>query len=195
MVPKDRKPNAAGIVRTVGVDPLSRRVWTLEETRKQELAVEQLLLAGYNPPSIPSTLRKQEDPALHIGKARTRTIVNRVRAQWAKHDAEVRPTNRAMQERRLLKCIRDASGFKDKNGRWIERPNHNALVGYEKLLADLQGTREPVRVDVNVQVNETILHVISGMGAEQVAASLARIRERDEMAAAYRAQQLPRKTG
>ncbi len=72
-----------------------------------------------------------------------------------------------------------------------------AVATHEKLLADIQGTRAPIKIDVDVRVSESIAHVIMNLTPEQVTEYQHRNAERKRMAAAYEAQMaaLPRKAG
>ena len=68
---------------------------------------------------------------------------------------------------------------------WIEKPNHSAIVRYENLLADIQGTREPLQVDVNVQVAESLVAVFSSYSLEKLQSMRARALEKKQYAMLY----------
>ena len=84
--------------------------------------------------------------------------------------------NKAAAARRLLRYIRQAQG----DG--TRKPDFATLAKFEGLLADLQGTRAPLEIAVDVRVGEAVKAVIAGMTAEQLNERLAAARERRALA-------------
>lgn len=85
----------------------------------------------------------------------------RVEAEIVEDGRELLPIVRAKQVSRLNATILRAR----KAGSW------NAVVAAERLLAQIQGTLEPTRVDVNIDatVREAVVHVMGGMSENEIA--------------------------
>lgn len=143
-------------------------VYDMHDVREQMDAVEQLLVAG-----IPvSRIEKEAKQRWGLTAARTKRLIDRVRARWAEESRAERPHWKAQAIRRLYGHIAKARG----EGQW------NAVAAFERLLAEMQGTKEPVEIQLNVDatVTEAALHVVSRLTPEkraQIVAEQRRLRE------------------
>ena len=107
---------------------------------KRRAIVSQLLAQGMPDRDIVSVCLDPER-ALDFGQAwRVHRLLAEIKDQWAHDDAEQAPRLKAMAVRRLLGSIQSARADKA----WT------AVASLERTLADIQGTREPVRIEVDV---------------------------------------------
>lgn len=143
-------------------------VYDIRDVREQMDAVEQLLVAG-----IPvSRIEKEAKQRWKLTAGRTKRLIDRVRQRWAEESRAERPHWKAQAIRRLYGHIAKARG----EGQW------NAVAAFERLLAEMQGTKEPVEIQLNVDatVTEAALHVVSRLTPErraQIVAEQRRLRE------------------
>lgn len=109
----------------------------------------------------------------HFSVGRFRTLKKRVQAAWLVQDEGERPTVRAAAIRRIMSMLFFARGQRNADGRtWERPPNHSAIRGYESLLADLQGTRAPIQVNVNHEISSALTDVIGNLTPEQLQEAL-----------------------
>lgn len=167
-----------------------------EEVKHQTETIEALMVAGIQHTKIVSSVARPIAPGtngLGITKTRALKLIGRIDAKWAHEDLERRATWKSTVMRRILGQIQACQG---KRGRadpnnpespivWIEKPNHSAIIRYENLLADIQGTREPLQVDVNVQVAESLVAVFSNYSLEKLTKLRDRALEKRKLATAY----------
>lgn len=143
--------------------------YTLAETREHLRAVEELLIEGARVPLIHRTLRGRFHS---ITLKRVKTLAARVREEWSllSGDEKQRAADREAAIRRVQRMRQHAAGQldpKDPTGRtWLRAPDHKAVAAYEKILMDLQGTREAAKVDVDVRYTEAMLHVMGSLQGE-----------------------------
>lgn len=159
-----------------------RRNYTTDEVREHYEFVENMMLTR---PGLSDRERARiTRERFNFGHKRLLRIQTKIRERWIKESEEKRKGNKQEQINRLFKYIDLARGRRvqvlDKKTRepvydeegnpvleWKEKPNHQALARYEALIAELLGTREPIQVSVEVQMNQAILHVIQGLTPEQ----------------------------
>lgn len=148
------------------------------EIEQREQFVEQLLIAGV------SAGRVERVAAEKFGVARTtiRGAIEKVRVRWAEEERGNRPHTKAQAQRRLLGHIAEAK----RENQW------SAIAQLERLLSEMQGTREPVEINLNVDatVTEAAMHVVANLSQEKIAqlvekqrrlhALAARVEETDE---------------
>ena len=140
-----------------------------ELTLKRRAIVSQLLAQGMPDRDIVSVCLDPER-ALDFGQAwRVHRLLAEIKDQWAHDDAEQAPRLKAMAVRRLLGSIQSARADKA----WT------AVASLERTLADIQGTREPVRIEVDVTAEQrhAIAGAIATMQPAQVLALAERMRE------------------
>lgn len=158
----------------------------------QMQTVEGLMIAGASEGQILRAMRKHE--SLPLGAKRTKKLIERVKSTWAAEDENQRAVKKAAQERRLIQTIEQAKGEPDEEGHWKDA-NFAAIVQAERLLADIQGTREPTKVQLDLQVSVAVAHLIASFTPDQVQSALAEQREMERDAENWRAGALPAKAG
>lgn len=167
--------------------------YTVEENKAQEATVEALLVQAVGTAAIARVCRERHG----VSPTRVAKLISRLRARWAAEEEANRPTNRASAIRRCMRSLQEARAGvpkteQDANGRavqvgWLTPPDHRLAYRYECLLADLQGTRSPIKFDLNVdaRVSGALGVVIASLSPEQIAQRLAVARERTEKARRY----------
>lgn len=135
------------------------------ETREHTQAIDSLLIQGHTENAIV----KHMADVFHVGRQRTRRLIQRVHAEWQKIDAETRKHERSAQIRRLKRCIRDT---KDPNTGKVLPKMDRANHAYEELLAKIAGTNAPIEMNVNVQVSDALLGVINALDEDSVQSML-----------------------
>jgi hypothetical protein len=128
--------------------------------------IEQLYLRGTSLRGMVA-LAKSE---LGVGPKRVNVILQRIKDAWRTEDDENRKSAKSSTIRRIQRYIQDAQGRRDPADpkKWLEKPNFQALARFEALLADIQGTREPINIDINVRIQETVLNVIADLSPEEL---------------------------
>jgi hypothetical protein len=153
--------------------PAERRgvVVSLANVRKRTEFIENLLVAGISPSRIARAAREQ----LGMKSSSVNTYIDRIRERWAEEERGSRPYYKQQAIRRIYGHISQARAEK----------NWSAIAQLEKLLADIQGTKEPitVQIDVDATVKEAALHVIANLTPERRQALIAEQRRLRELAA------------
>jgi hypothetical protein len=165
LMPKSRLYSATSPDQQRGI------VVSVEDRRKRTDAIENMLIAGISQSRIERVCREQ----FGMTKAAVGTYIVRIRDRWAVEERESRPFYKAQAMRRLYGHMAEAR--RDKN--WA------AIAQFEKLLSDMQGTKEPVEVNINVDatVTEAALHVVSTLTPERRAALIEEQRRLRQLAA------------
>lgn len=155
-----------------------------QEVRQQEEDVEQLLKNG-SPPSQMCRILRERWP--RMSKSRVYMLVARVKDRWREESAKTREMDREAAIRRIHTYRMHAAGeFDARTGKWIRQPNHQALAKWERLLMDLQGTREAIKIDVGVVYTQAMLQVVARLDGEQASDLLEEAREQERLAEAAR---------
>lgn len=143
-----------------------------EQRRERELEVERLMIAGVSQTRIEGAMRDRHG----IGKSSVHSTMARVRRRWAEEERENRPSYKNTAMRRLLGTIAESRSAK----------NFAATAQLERLLAEMQGTREPIEMNVNVETTlpEAALQVAAQLTPEKFAAIVAEQRQLRALAAA-----------
>lgn len=139
--------------------------YSLDEIRKQTATVEQLLQRGISPRTIIEQVSRQ----MGLTRYRVQRLLDRVKEKWASEDQHMRAAWKSAAIRRNLNHIREAQGYDPVTGQRTGKTNFAAIAKFETLLADIQGTREPLEVNVNMQYTEAMLAVIVQMPDDQLA--------------------------
>jgi hypothetical protein len=182
-----------------GHEPLEKKqkvVFSVFEVRKQVAAIEHMMTLGRTQGQIVRWMKNEaeENGVPSCGWHRTINIIERVKAKWEAEDEQLRPIKKAAAIRRLMVHIDNAKGKLDEDGRYPEA-NFAAIAKFESQLADLEGTRAPVKVDVNVQVQQSVAMVLSAMTPDQMQKALNEQLEMERDAQAFRVAALPARTG
>lgn len=169
----------------------TRRTFTPDEVRAQESAVEQLLVQGVTNRQVALTMRKQFD----VGEARTRTLINRTHQRWEAESELGRASRKEATVRRISRRIvsldQRLQGQRGEHGEVVVAPVtkpgeiaaiHGALHKWESLLAEVEGTLAPVKVEVSVQVSQAILQIIATMTPEEVSQAMSALDEQERKA-------------
>lgn len=181
------EPTTAQLLQeAVAASPVVR--YTLQEARAQLAYVEDLVIEGASASQI-TRLCQTRYPT--ITKLRVKTLLERVKERHTREDAEARDEWKAAQIRRLHQYRRQCAGVPilNANGErvgWTIKPDHKAIIAYERLLAQILGTLEPVRVDVDVRYTEAMLSVVAQMTGEDAAEYLAEAQETERLAGVAR---------
>lgn len=170
--------------RYTAASPSERRnvVVTREEIKKRTEYIEALMIQG-----VPlSRIESSAKTSFSMSRNQVATYMTRIREKWSEEEQKARPHYKAQAMRRILGHIAQAKG--DKN--WA------AVAQFEKLLAEMQGTKEAVEVHLNVdvQTTEAVLHVISGLSPERRTALIEEQRRLRALAAAVTSRPVPADT-
>lgn len=145
------------------------------DTARQKQLVYDAWVNGYSERETKRILANQKPP-IHISLGRIKTLKARVQEESKAEFERDRPTLKHQQLARLARYRRLAEGRRTLDGRtWIEEPNHAALAKYEQLYADIAGTKEPLKIDVEIVHREAIIEVVGDMTDETA----------DQLVAAY----------
>ena len=153
--------------------------YTLAEVRGQLAFVEDLIVQGA---SVSQIVRLTKSRFSGITEKRVRVLVDRVKETHAREDVEARQEWKSAQIRRLHEYRRQASGTRNPDGSWKTPPDHKAVVAYERLIAQICGTLEPLEVKVDARYTEAMLTVVSTLTNDDAAALLAEAREQAALA-------------
>jgi hypothetical protein len=152
------------------------RRYSPEETREQLLLVEQIMVQRPDLGRLMQfKLARANSP---ISRGRFFILRTKILKRWAEEDLEMRASWKSQGIRRLERWIYMCE--KDPTLKSYER--HKLIQGYHDQLMDIQGTREPLKLDLNLEVKETVLHLIMDMSEEQVAEDMEEIREMKRLA-------------
>ena len=150
-----------------------RRTYVSPEQRiEREAEVERLLVAGVGQRGIERTMHERHGMTVSM----VRSAASRVRKRWADEERDNRPSYKAAAMRRLMGHIAAARG----------KDNYAAIAQLERLLAEMQGTREPEVVNLNVETSlpEAAMRVIAQLSPERFQALVLEQRKLRELAAA-----------
>jgi DNA polymerase/3'-5' exonuclease PolX len=147
------------------------RIVTMEQRRERLDLIEQLMVRGVGATKIEKACAEK------FGMPRSTVLkyMERLREQWAEEERVTRPTNKATAQRRLYQHIQKAR----------EADNWAAVASLERLLSDIQGTKEATEVNVNLEAmsREATLHVIANITPEMREKILGEQRRLRELAA------------
>lgn len=131
--------------------------------------IEEAIIAGITNKRILEMVNKEYG---RISKFTFDGIMEQISIEWSKEAEQRRSLNKEAAERRLMKYIRTCS---DKQ-KWSD------VSKFENLLADIQGTKDPITINVNMAITSAMYNVIGGMTAEQLQSSLNQVRELERKA-------------
>jgi len=128
----------------------------ITRVRRRQDAVSQMLLLGFPVGAIVDVVQKKFD--LRDGSTAVSRDIKEIRNRWLEEDADNRSAWRSAAIRRIYGHIRESSKDRD----W------KAVTGFERLLAQIQGTLGPIRIDVNKQHAEDLLEYLGCLGPEDI---------------------------
>jgi hypothetical protein len=178
----------------------SRRVYTFQEAQAQQAFVEMCLMKRLTSRKIQIEMNKQFQS---ISLGRVTTLITRVRQSWKDQDDEQRPHRKAETSRRIFEHIMKINEELNQPDLTISERVvlRRTLISFENLFADVEDTRAPMKVEVDVKVRQSLSAVITALPPETMQEYLAEYQENIRLAAAYRAEnnipvpQLVQKTG
>ena len=149
-------------------DAEARRPKTITpEIRRRAInVIEQLMVAGVPKTRIEQACKDQ----FGLTRKKINEYAGVVRSRWIEEERTARPTYKQQAMRRIMGHITGA----------IKDGNYAAVAQFERLLSEMQGTKEAIDVNLNVgvTVNNATLHVIGSLTPEQRAEILRIQRER-----------------
>ena len=161
----------------------SRPVYTKYETEQQLLFLEELVS---NPQVYSDGQRKQlMHQRFQIGRGRYQKLYRLLQERWKQRDSEQdRDAKRRAQIARLHKELAWASGKRDPRNPnvWLEQPNFSAMAKFEAMLMELEGTREPIKIDIDMRMTTSVVNVMANLTPEQVAELVAEVDENERLA-------------
>jgi len=145
-----------------------RVIYARAEVELYEQTVEGLLLQGAGNHQLLRAMREQHG----LGQAYALKLAGRVRRRWADETEQQRPFTRAEQIRRVRRMILRLQGDPIVENNqvvgWRTPPDYQKLLRWERFLADLEGNREPIRVDIDVRYTQAMLAVIGSVDGEHL---------------------------
>jgi hypothetical protein len=153
-------------------DPMKRGIVVSPEQRRERLdVIEQLMIRGVTQSKIEKACAER----FKMSRGAVSKYMDTLRVQWADEERAARMTNKTAAQRRLYAHIQKAK----------DSENWGAVASFERLLSEIQGTREAMEVNLNVDatVTEATLHVVANLTPEQRANIIAEQRRLRELAA------------
>lgn len=154
-------------------DPANRRAaYSVDDRRRQLAGIERLLIAGVSVSRVEHAMREE----FGMTPSATKRAIDAVRRRWTEEERENRAHYKAMAQRRIYGHIAEAR----------KAANFASVAQLERLLAEIQGTREPeaLQISVDATVSEAALSVISGLTRERIEALVAEQRRLRQLAPA-----------
>jgi hypothetical protein len=169
------------------------RVYTCEETAEQLARTRTLLtLPTGTPTYVASKLRKE----FGLGRKRAANLVERVLSEWSEGVDPRQSTKNRAQAAARIRCALLMATYKyvlDKDNPdrkvLVERddPDLRAVFQLESLLMRLEGTDQPIAIDINVRMNDAAVAAIAALTVAQVSEIMARRAETARLAGIARA--------
>lgn len=149
-----------------------RQVYVSPAERSQRMiAIEQMLVAAAPLSMIEAACKEK----FGMGRQAVATYIERVKGRWAQEAEQDRPQLKKLAVKRLHQHIRNAAA----------KGQFSAVAQLERLLSDIQGTKEAVEVNLNVNatIAEAVITVATSMTDEEQAALIAEQRRLLQLAA------------
>jgi hypothetical protein len=150
-----------------------KRRYSESETAQQRALITNMICANWTVHQMYVGMRKQ----FGVGRVRTEKLRDEVLRGWAALDEEMRPHHKAIAVRNLTRWITKA----EKDKRW------HAVAAFHSQLMDVQGTREPLKLDVNAELKASLASAVFNLTPEQMQEMLEQRRELERQAALGRA--------
>ena len=162
-----------------------KRHWSREEIAAQRTAVEQMMLSTSNVRVMRAEMLRRFGVRSH----RTDVLRAWVYSQWKVEGEQAREINKARVVQRLETVIRETRGERrpaSEGGGYRIKPNWMANLRAEELLAKIEGTEAPLKVEethrFDFVIGQAAAAVIANLTAEQLTERLQRARERKALA-------------
>ncbi len=152
------------------------------ELRFRLLSVERMLLR----PTAQTAIVEYARSTWGIGRNQTLRLIERVYDRWTVEGERDRPRVKEAQVRRLRQMLGRIHDTYDqsKPDRWLR--NVASAVAVERLLADVQGTREPVKIEHDFSRLQAVDGAVASLSPEKFAAAVAEYRREKELASRAR---------
>lgn len=124
------------------------------KAKAMEAFVENCMVQGLSTTKI-QTLASQE---YAVSRSTIARLVSYIGDRWIKEEEDRRPLYKSAAMERLARYSRKAA----------EEKNWSAVARFESLLADMQGTKEPIRIQVTAQVTTAMLNIIGNMSTDDI---------------------------
>ncbi len=144
-----------------------RTVHSKEDTRKQMALVLDGWVTGLSERATQAAIEKQHGIRLSIG--RIRTLRARIQDDAKAEFERERDTLKLQQLARITRYRRQAEQKTElRKGEIVvtKEADHTALVKWEQLYADIAGTKEPIKIDVDIVHREALTEVVGSMTAD-----------------------------
>jgi len=140
------------------------------------------------PRQIHAAISKDFGP---VSLKRVNTYITRVHESWKSQDDEQRPHRKAETSRRIFEHIQKLNEelLDDKLTIANRVAIRRTIIAFENLFADVEDTRAPIKVEVDVKVRQSLTAVITALPPETMQEYLHEYQENVRLAAAYRAAQ------
>lgn len=134
---------------------IERALVTLEQRRERMEVIEQLMIRGVGATKIAKACADR----FGMSKPAVSRYMDKLREQWADEERSSRTTNKATAQRHIYQHIQKARD----SGNW------GAVAAFERLLSEIQGTKEALEVNMNIDasIKEATLHVVASLSPEQ----------------------------
>lgn len=201
-----RPGHPAGIVKPVTPEERAAVAHVDVEPTEQDRRLEfifRMMMRGYSETLMVRVARTE----LGVGVLATRNLIAEVRVKLRGDAEDRKPFARAEQIARVRDTIeklktprfktvrvkgRDAKGKEVVSNQQVEQPlPANAILRAEELLADLEGNRAPVVVQVEHTLKASAMALFASLPPERYDQLLERARERKRLAAASRTVEMP----
>jgi hypothetical protein len=154
--------------------------YTREEAREQKEWAWNAYLNGSTPQKI-ATMCRARWPRFTVKRAKQ--LVKQVREDLAEARSDVDvEARRAEHIDQIKRWALHAQGERDRAGKWVRHPNHQALARYKRLEMDLDGTIHLPKIEVHQTFNRALVQVIGEMSPEEADRLLAEAREQERLA-------------
>lgn len=129
------------------------------ERAKMRRTIEEMLAHNFHTADIAEAMAA---PPFNLTPAQTKTQIARIRRHWREIDVDRRPDYKNAAMRRLLNSIMAAR----------KKGDFGAVATLERLLADIQGTKEPLKLQLNVSsvLEHSVAEAVARMSNERIQA-------------------------
>jgi len=143
---------------------------TVAMKRERLDSIEQLMIRGVSQSKIEKACAER----FKMSRGAVSKYIDTLRSQWSEEERSSRLTNKTTAQRRLYQHIQKAK----------DSENWAAVAALERLLSDIQGTKEALEINLNVDatVTEATLHVVANLSPEQRTSIIAEQRKLRELA-------------
>lgn len=155
------------------INERGRKYFSKHETYLQERLVETMMLKFWTESQMARAVKQE----FGINRQRLTMLVRRTRERWAEEDVEARPFNKAQSIRNVKRWIQTC----ENEGKML------LVARFHEQLMELEGTKEPLQVNLGIEVRETLSAVILNLTPDQINDHLSKYQETVRLAEHARA--------